>query len=244
MPLRNQPYLPLYVQDFLTDEKLNECSAQSTGVYIKIMCLMHKSDEYGTILLKQKDKQKSSNIENFAYKLLKHLPFSFEVITDSITELVNEKVLTIEGDKLFQRRMVKDNMISEKRALSGSEGGKRTQFAKAKVKAKPKAKVIANTEYEIEDENENENKDTIEDRILRFTEKVKSINHGFTNGQLEAFLKYWTDHNPGDKKCRWEKEKQFYFASRIATWKTNDKKFSKPEPDKQAVDDYIKKHTA
>jgi uncharacterized protein YdaU (DUF1376 family) len=144
MSLRNQPYFPLYVQDFLTDEKLNECSAQSTGVYIKIMCIMHKSEEYGTILLKQKDKQKSSTVENFAYKLLKHLPFDFEVIRDSITELINESVLTIEGDKLFQKRMVRDNDISEKRSLAGSEGGKRTQFAKAKVKA--------NTEYEDEAE--------------------------------------------------------------------------------------------
>ena len=60
MALRDQPYLPLYVQDFLTDEKLIECSASATGVYIRVMCIMHKSDPYGMILLKQKDKQTSS----------------------------------------------------------------------------------------------------------------------------------------------------------------------------------------
>ena len=43
MALRDQPYLPLYVQDFLTDEKLAECSAMATGVYIRLMCIMHKS---------------------------------------------------------------------------------------------------------------------------------------------------------------------------------------------------------
>ena len=43
MALREQPYLPLYVQDFLTDEKLNECSAESTGVYIRLMCIMDKA---------------------------------------------------------------------------------------------------------------------------------------------------------------------------------------------------------
>ena len=57
MSLRNQPYFPLYVQDFLTDEKLNCCSASSQGVYIKIMCLLHKSEVYGELMLKQKDKQ-------------------------------------------------------------------------------------------------------------------------------------------------------------------------------------------
>ncbi len=54
MALRNQPYFPLYVQDFLTDEKLAECSAESTGVYIRLMCILHKSEEYGCILLKTK----------------------------------------------------------------------------------------------------------------------------------------------------------------------------------------------
>ena len=71
MALRDQPYLPLYVQDFLTDEKLIECSASATGVYIRVMCIMHKSDPYGMILLKQKDKQTSSTIQNFALKLIK-----------------------------------------------------------------------------------------------------------------------------------------------------------------------------
>ena len=46
MSLRNQPYIPLYVQDFMTDERLNECSAAANGVYIRLMCLMHKSEEY------------------------------------------------------------------------------------------------------------------------------------------------------------------------------------------------------
>jgi len=55
MALRDQPYLPLYVQDIMTDEKLNECSAASHGIYIKgIMCLMHKSETYGKIMLKHK----------------------------------------------------------------------------------------------------------------------------------------------------------------------------------------------
>jgi uncharacterized protein YdaU (DUF1376 family) len=68
MALRNQPYIPLYVQDFLTDEKLIECSAQSTGVYIRLMCIMHKSEDYGKILLKQKDKQSDKQIKKILQK--------------------------------------------------------------------------------------------------------------------------------------------------------------------------------
>ena len=163
MALRDQPYIPLYVQDFMTDEKLSECSAESTGVYIRVMCIMHKSREYGTVLLKQKDEQNPSKIKNFAVKLHRLMPYSVEVIERSLTELVDEEVLTIEGDVLMQRRMVRDGNISLIRANAGSKGGKTAQgksvagsFAKAKSKAKPKAKEQANTEYEYEDEIEDE----------------------------------------------------------------------------------------
>lgn len=167
MALRAQPYIPLYVQDFMTDEKLNECSAESTGVYIRLMCVMHKSEQYGTILLKQKDKQNGkqneSKISCFAFKLQKHMPYQADVIERALRELVEEDVLTIDGDALIQRRMVRDGNISLIRANAGSKGGKIAQgksfagsFAKAKSKAKEQAKEQANSEYEYEDEIEDE----------------------------------------------------------------------------------------
>lgn len=163
MALRNQPYIPLYIQDFLTDEKLMECSASATGVYIRIMCIMHKSEEYGKILLKQKDKQNPSMCLNFAYKLAKHLPYELGEVAKAIEELVENKVLYIDGDYLVQKRMVKDNIISEKRSSAGRLGVEaKKSFAEANgqanAKANAKAKVQANSEYEIENEIENENK--------------------------------------------------------------------------------------
>lgn len=153
MALRDQPYLPLYVQDYLTDEKLNECSAASQGIYIKILCLMHKSKEYGKILLKQNEKQNKNFARTFAEKLLKHLPFTVDELEVALKELILEDVLQLDEESgiLSQKRMVKDNNISIKRSKAGSKGGFATQFAKAKVEA--------NTEYEYENENINENKD-------------------------------------------------------------------------------------
>ena len=148
MALRNQPYIPLYVQDYLTDEKLNECCAASQGIYIKILCLMHKSEEYGTILLKQKDKQAAKRINNFAYKLSKHLLFTQDEIEKALIELLQENVLQIKGDILSQKRMINDNILSIKRAESGAKGGKQTQLAKAKMQANTE------DEYEVEDETE------------------------------------------------------------------------------------------
>lgn len=157
MARRDQPYISLYVQDFLTDEKLVECSAEAHGVYIRLMCLMHKSSEYGKILLKQKDKQNESNILNFACKLDRQMPFSVDVIERSLTELLEEGVLTMDGDVLFQKRMVRDGKLSDTRALAGSKGGKNSS---AKSKSEnfatdfAQAKSQANTENEIENENE------------------------------------------------------------------------------------------
>lgn len=154
MALRDQPYLPLYIQDFLTDEKLIECSASATGVYIRIMCIMHKSNDYGKILLNQKDKQNSSKLENFTLKLAKHLPYSIDVIRSGIVELLDEKVLHFDDDCLCQKRMIEDNELSLTRSLTGSLGGKKRAENKSKFGI-PKSQ--ANTEYEYEYETEDEN---------------------------------------------------------------------------------------
>src|SRR6056297_984265 len=100
MALRDQPYIPLYVQDYLTDEKLNMCSASAQGIYIKMMCIFHKQNKYGGILLKQKDKQNQSTTLNFASKLAKLLPFDLVEINNALTELIDENVLEIDGDFL------------------------------------------------------------------------------------------------------------------------------------------------
>lgn len=201
MALRDQPYIPLYVQDYLTDEKLNACLPATQGVYIKIMCLFHKCDPYGVILLKQKDKQNESMCLNFANKLANLLPFNLPVIKNALEELLDEKVLYIEGDFLYQKRMVKDNEISCKRAVSGKNGGKKTQsknknFAKANDKPKQEAKNEQNTEYEIEDVNEdvninNEEKEVTgekETKPRKSKKQVLELNYPFTS---ELFIETW-----------------------------------------------------
>lgn len=173
MALRDQPYLPLYVQDFLTDEKLAECSAEATGVYIRLMCLMHKSEDYGKITLKEKDfcrnicrgkisGNNSGDLVFFAEKFVKHLPYTFDVILRSLEELTEERVLYLDGRSLCQKRMIKDAEISAKRSNSGKKGADATnhKLKKEEVLTPKKKKNIdkdfaaakypANTEYENE----------------------------------------------------------------------------------------------
>jgi uncharacterized phage protein (TIGR02220 family) len=190
MALRNQPYLPLYVQDFISDEKLRECSAESVGVYIFLMCIMHKSDEYGKIKLSQKyvcsskiQAGASTSASMFATMLSKQMPFTTTVIERALIELLSENVIKLdENDQvLIQKRMVKDCEISQIRALSGGKGGNKRvanskDISSSKNQAKGQAKDQANTEYEyvIETDNESDIKSDNEVDNLNMTD-VKYI---------------------------------------------------------------------
>ena len=143
MALRDQPYFPLYVNDFLSDEKLNNCSAQSTGVYIRLMCLMHKSEKYGVFELREIDKRKYESQANFkqgslnyikifASKLGRFMPYSVEEIETGLIELEEEGVITIDENCITQPRMVRDGEISSIRAKAGSAGGKAVRNSKTK----------------------------------------------------------------------------------------------------------------
>lgn len=201
MALRDQPYIPLYVQDFLTDEKLRECRAASVGVYAYIMCLMHKSKNYGKILLQQKDQQNTQQIKNFAEKLLHHLPYDYGVIELALHDLLEQEVLYIEGYFLCQRRMIRDNNISEKRAKSGSKGGKKTakkhdNFATAKRPAND----IANSEYEYEYVNESEdisNKKSVIPDLNEFLLYCQTLVPNYSEMEFSLKAKYqaWIENN-------------------------------------------------
>lgn len=179
MALRDQPYLPLYVQDFLTDEKLAECSASANGVYIRVMCIMHKSEEYGKIYIKEKDLCRSicpgktsgkydGKLSAIAAKLARHLPYSTPEIEAGLEELLDEGVLSLEGNCLYQKRMVRDAEISTKRAISGRRGAQSTnnkydltpkkEVEIAETFASAKSPANSENEYEYENEYKNDKK--------------------------------------------------------------------------------------
>lgn len=229
MALRNQPYLPLYVQDYLTDEKLRECEASSVGVYSFILCVMHKSEIYGTIMLKQKDKQTDNQIKNFAYKLTKHLPYNLEIIEAALINLLNEKILTINSDFLIQKRMVKDNEISEKRAISGKKGGEKSQEKRNKKFGKAKTK--ANTENEIEIENiiEYLNKSTNKKFKSKSKNTISHINarlkEGFTIDDFKTVIDNKTKKWLNDEKMSEYLRPETLFGNKFESY-LNDKSHS------------------
>jgi hypothetical protein len=182
MALRNQPYLPLYVQDYLTDEKLNNCSWSTQGIYIKILCVLHKQEEYGCILFKQNDKQKESTCSDFASILIRNIPCQKEDMIIALQELIDNGVLFIEGNLLCQKRMINDNSISLKRSNAGKKGGGNPNFVSKFVKTKTQ------TNPENENEIENDNRNEI---VLKKDSKKKT----FVKPTLEEIKQYITEHN-------------------------------------------------
>ena len=202
MARRDQPYLPLYVKDFLSDEKLNLCGAESTGVYIRLMCIMHMSTEYGKILLKQKYKQNDKQIFNFASQLANQMPYSEDTIERSLTELLDENVIGIDGDCLFQKRMVKDGKLSDTRALAGQKGGsKKTNshdFASGFASGFANAKTQANSEYANEYVNESNN-DTDSNNLQENVETTPRVR---TEVLSDRFDEFWSAYPKKVKKIK------------------------------------------
>lgn len=178
MALRDQPYIPLYVMDFNNDEKLRMCSAAATGVYIRLMCILHKSKSYGKLQLCkefvytntdtndiQTQKQNESNKEylysKFAENLAKQMPYKTEVIKIGLLELDYYGVIQLEGNTLYQPRMVRDAELSETRRNSvkqrWSSKEETESFVPTKRNTRRNTKVDTNTHTNAENEYEYEN---------------------------------------------------------------------------------------
>ena len=176
MALRNQPYIPLYVKDFTSDEKLRMCSPAAVGVYIYLMCTLHREEEYGKLKLQRKfvytkrdtnaiqtEIQKANDAEtlysDFADNLAKQMPFKAEIIKLALLELDYYGVIRLEGETLVQPRMVKDGKLSETRRKSvqkrweeSRESDEVDEFVytneDTKGKTNKDTNTIENTEYE------------------------------------------------------------------------------------------------
>lgn len=130
--LRTSPYFPLEVDAFVSDEKLNECSAAANGVYIRVLCLMHKSEDYGRVHMRGAQATK-----DIAERLSRHLPYPVDTIAAGLGELLGAGVLYLEDDCLCQKRMIRDGQLSETRSRCGKLGMARRYAEKGQRRASP-----------------------------------------------------------------------------------------------------------
>jgi hypothetical protein len=62
----------------------------------------------------------------------------------------------------------------------------------------------------------------LKDRKLAFGMQLKPFSGTYPRPMLAEFYDYWTEVKEGGRKMRFEKEKTFEIAKRLARWKRND----------------------
>ena len=68
-------------------------------------------------------------------------------------------------------------------------------------------------------------KQTISERKAKFIERMKEYLINQDRNLMNEFYLYWTEHNEGGKKMRFEMEKVFNIKRRFGTWKRNSESF-------------------
>lgn len=111
------------------------------------------------------------------------------------------------------------DLLSEKRKVrqaAGSKGGK----AKAKLKQKPSYKDKENYKDKI---------NSIEGRKLKFAHALEPFLDKYGREMLLNFNRYWNEPDKENKKLKFEMQKTWDLAGRLATWKSREKTFNKTD---------------
>jgi hypothetical protein len=110
------PYFPFYADDWLSDEKLRACSSASIGLWIDMLCLMHKNDRRGYLQLNGKPVT--------AAQLARMTGRATDEVSQQLAELMDAGVPSATEDGiLYSRRMVRDERVRQVRSVAGKKGG-------------------------------------------------------------------------------------------------------------------------
>jgi hypothetical protein len=117
MGASDRPSFQFYPQDWLSDEALSACSMAAQGLWIRMLCLMHKSERRGFLMVGGKPPTEK--------QLSRMLYSSQNWIQKWIMELTLTGVLSVDKTTgcIYSRRMVKDEHIRCVRAKAGKLGG-------------------------------------------------------------------------------------------------------------------------
>ncbi len=130
-----------YPSDWLTDEKLLACSLAAQGLWMRLLCVMHKNDKRGRLEIAGK--------KPTPQQLGRLVGISPSEIETLLNELVEAGVPSVtDGGVLISRRMVRDEKLRKVRSAAGKRGGDVTgnllkQNAK-QTSSKPEANGQAN----------------------------------------------------------------------------------------------------
>lgn len=179
MALRSNFYIKLVINDIVSDEKLNACSSSANGIYLRLICFLHRQTEYGVFILKEQELIDNDLIKCFSKRLKKHMPFTFDEIYKGISELKEFDVIQIRENRLEQKRMIKDSKEYEK----FSERGKKGMESRYKKFGIDPGKIdVSNKQEEKEEKQEEKKTFPPKNTAAPFDEKLAGIKFTFYSG--------------------------------------------------------------
>ncbi len=196
------PYFKFEPAEYLT-KNISFCSLSAQGLFINI-CSYYW--------------QRNCNLT--VDQVLKRLNYKEE-----IDELISEGIIDLEGDfitiKFLDNQLVDVEKTSKQNSANGAKGGRPKKPTESENK--PTALIpLSETKGIREDKIIIDNKDnSIYDRKSRFSTTLIPFLDLYDKDLIRAFCDYWTEHGDKDKKMRFEKEKSFGLARRLATWNKN-----------------------
>lgn len=110
------PWMKFYPQDWRADERLRMCSLSARGLWLEIMCIMHKSEKYGFLLIAGKAPTDT--------QLAFQVGTTPEQVSQLLAELRTAAVYSATSSGvIYSRRMVRDEKKSKINAKNGKKGG-------------------------------------------------------------------------------------------------------------------------
>lgn len=113
------PWMKFYPSDWQSDPMLRCCSIAARGLWVEMMCLMHKAEPYGSLLVNgaRIDKRKLAVLVGISEKECSAL----------LMELEGNGVFSRDDDgTLYSRRMRRDFAKAEQDKVNGKRGGNPT----------------------------------------------------------------------------------------------------------------------
>lgn len=114
-----QPWMKFYPQDWRADEKLRMCSLSARGLWIEMLAIMHRSEQYGFLLI-------AGSIPTDA-QLAVQVGASPQEVTELLAQLRQADVFSCAANgAIYSRRMTRDNRKSIALSKNGKKGGDAT----------------------------------------------------------------------------------------------------------------------
>lgn len=125
------PWMRFFVDDYIADESLGMCSLAAQGLWVRLLCIMHKSHRRGFLC--------QANGEPLSLEQTARLAgCSTEEAGRLVQELLHSGAASAERGVLYSRRMLREADISRKRSISGRLGGNPALKQKLKGQGKEK----------------------------------------------------------------------------------------------------------